>query len=77
MGKCAICQETPLRETWVCVSCAEEWGLIGVPFKDWPDWVKALKNCEQQMRRAYVQEELAFRAMANGEAGDDLRGGSR
>lgn len=57
MNLCAICQKRkPMGTAWLCSECTQEWELVDVPFKDWPDWVKALKDCEQQMRRSYAAE---------------------
>jgi hypothetical protein len=39
------------------VSCAERWGVVGVPFRDWPDWIKALSNEEHRVRRIYAEED--------------------
>jgi hypothetical protein len=46
--ECAICGEPPGRGYRTCKDCAEEWELIGKPYKDWPEWIKALVNIERR-----------------------------
>lgn len=48
---CCMCMK-PLDGTdWLCHVCAEKHEVSGTPFKDWPDYVKAMADEEQQARR--------------------------
>ncbi len=56
MKRCVICDRPITWTFWVCAACEEEWGLVDVDYKDWPEWVKALVSIER--RRIYVEENL-------------------
>jgi hypothetical protein len=52
MNNCIICESAKKSyRYWLCKPCAVEWGCYKTPFRDWPEWVKALHNMEQKRRR--------------------------
>lgn len=46
--ECAVCSGPCSARFHTCYECAQEWGLIGKPYKEWPEWVKALVNIERR-----------------------------
>ncbi len=52
---CCICGRYITYQFWVCRACEERWNLIGVDYRDWPLWVKALKNFEQCERNRVLR----------------------
>ena len=48
---CSVCMQ-PLDGTdWLCHKCAETHEVTGVPYREWPDYLKVLVNEEQAARR--------------------------
>jgi len=52
MNRCVICDKPITPQFWVCRQCEEKYGLVGVDYRDWPAWVKALVTIEQRNKRA-------------------------
>lgn len=52
---CMICGGRVHISLWLCSRCAEMHGLVGVRFRDWPAWAKALKRCHEAERRAELR----------------------
>jgi len=48
--RCCIC-DTPLDGTdWLCHACADRYGLVDLPFAEWPRWARFLKKFEERER---------------------------
>jgi len=48
---CAVCMK-PLDGTdWLCHACAKLHEVEGAPYREWPDYVRALADEEQKARR--------------------------
>lgn len=56
MKKCVLCGKNITYTFWVCAECEELWGLDGVDYRNWPEWVKALVSIER--RAQYVRENI-------------------
>ena len=56
LNVCAICDRPLTGTDWFCHSCAKEWKFAGLPFAEWPEWVKELANSEQAERRRWTDE---------------------
>lgn len=55
-NKCVLCQKPITVSFWVCRECEERYGLVGVDYKDWPKWVKAIVSIER--RNKYIRGKL-------------------
>lgn len=71
MAKCCICGRLIERRYWVCKTCKKRFALAE-RFEGWPDWVKALADCEHQERR-YQQAEAQQRLEPLGASEEVLR----
>jgi len=65
MKECVICEKNITEQFWVCRNCEVAHGIVGVRFKKWPKWIKALvgiANSDRRYRRnfpiAYSDREL-------------------
>jgi len=56
MKECVICGKPITYTFWVCRGCEEDWDLVGVDYKDWPEWVKSLVSIDR--RRVYVENQM-------------------
>jgi hypothetical protein len=56
MNHCCICTKNIIGTTWFCNGCAKLYKLVGKKSYEWPDWIKALRNFEQQDRRRRKDE---------------------
>ena len=53
---CCICGKSLEGRNWLCNEHAKEWGIVGVPFRLWPQWLKVLHNQEKRERRKELRE---------------------
>lgn len=51
MNCCVICGKPITPQFWVCRNCEGSWNIVGVPYRDWPKWIKALVSIERRYRR--------------------------
>jgi hypothetical protein len=50
VNKCVICDRPITIPFWVCRNCEKQWGLVGVDYRNWPEWIKALVIIEKRYR---------------------------
>ena len=56
MKTCVVCEKRITEQFWVCRACEEAHSIVGVPFRKWPKWIKALvaiKNRDKRYRRNF------------------------
>jgi len=51
MKQCVICEKNITEQFWVCRACEVAHGIVGVRFKRWPKWIKALVAIENRDKR--------------------------
>lgn len=57
MYRCCVCGQRLAGTSWLCNKCAQGWGLLDVPVRDWPDWAKLCKRAEQHTRSLAHNED--------------------
>lgn len=56
---CALCSKRITEQFWVCAGCEDKHGLIGVPYRNWPEWVKEMAKLDRR-QRTIDRREFAF-----------------
>lgn len=58
MNRCILpnCGKYITKPFWICRACEERWKVVGVDFRNWPAWIKALVQIER--RKVYVDSKL-------------------
>lgn len=56
---CALCSRRITEQFWICASCEKEHKLVGVPYRNWPEWVKEMARLDRR-QRTIDRRELAF-----------------
>jgi len=51
MNCCCVCGREITGTSWLCSRCAKENKVEGVPFAQWPDWLRMFKRQEETERR--------------------------
>jgi len=77
-NRCCICDKALTGTSWVCHTCAATYGLE-VPYRQWPDWARALVSFENRERRyqrtigaiTVSYEEAGVENLVYGEMNDD------
>ncbi len=52
--RCVICGKVITETFWACRKCEADHGLVGVPYKAWPLWIKRLQKVD---RRSYTYRD--------------------
>ena len=66
MHECLVCNRKLTGTHWLCHSCYNRYGRLA----DWPGWLKALHNIEQENRRYAAESgeyEVDFVPLSNNE----------
>lgn len=57
MNRCVICDTiSKSGRFYLCKKCSERWDCYNIPYKDWPEWIKALVKLEQK----YIKREQKY-----------------
>jgi len=61
---CVICGKPITYTFWACAGCERNHGLDGVPYRNWPEWVKLLVRTSRRQRtidsREVVVSSMSF-----------------
>jgi hypothetical protein len=63
------------RPFWLCQTCEDEFGVAGVPYRDWPEYLKWLKRDAQREEYAETHEYISLDALADDVLGGEIDGG--
>jgi DNA-binding CsgD family transcriptional regulator len=73
-NKCVCCNRSISQESYTCNRCAKDHGIIGKPYKDWPEWLKFLirdtRRESYDVTKSY-EVDLSFTDMGWDNSGDD------
>jgi len=56
---CALCSQRITEQFWVCARCEGKHNLIGIPYRNWPEWVKEMARLDRRQRTIDCRE-IAF-----------------
>lgn len=62
MKLCVTCGKPITYTFWVCADCECEFGIDGVPYRNWPDWIKVLVRTSRKETRI-DRREIAFSSL--------------
>lgn len=54
MRRCVICDKVITPTYWLCTKCAEEYSVIGKPYKEWPEWIRELIRLQRRFERSEI-----------------------
>jgi hypothetical protein len=64
MKLCCICKRPITYTFWVCADCEKSYGIDGVRYADWPDWIKLLVRTDRR-QRTIDSKEIVFSSLGN------------
>lgn len=57
MKSCVVCGKRITPTFWVCSGCEATYGLVGVRYAEWPEWVKLLVRTSRRQHAISSREE--------------------
>ena len=56
---CALCSRKITEQFWICASCERDNGIVGIPYRNWPKWIKEMAMMDRR-QRTIDRREIAF-----------------
>lgn len=59
MKQCVTCGKRITYTFWVCSSCENTYGIAGIKYTNWPEWIKVLVKTSRR-QNTISRREIAF-----------------